>query len=85
MIGMIFFSHNKMKNRCSKLYLTQAINTQNRAQQNVVSETVDGVIPTDILDQVIIKLMTLSLPGDPTVSADKTFWEAPCTSSLPVL
>jgi hypothetical protein len=42
-----------MRTLCSKLYLTQAIKTQNRAQQNDTSVTLDGITLTDSMDQVI--------------------------------
>jgi hypothetical protein len=42
-----------MKTLCSELYLTRAIRTQNNAQQNGPSVTVDGVTLTDSLDRVI--------------------------------
>jgi hypothetical protein len=62
-----------MKNIFSKLYPTRTIQEQNRAQQNDAFATVDDVTLTHSLDQVIIEWMTFSLPGNPTVSAEKTF------------
>jgi hypothetical protein len=74
-----------MKIPCSKLYLTGAIKTQKRAQQNDASVTLDSVTLTVSLDQVFTERMIndLQFVGGPTVSADKTFSEPPCTSNKP--
>jgi hypothetical protein len=58
-------SHSNHKWKVNKLYLTWAMKTQNRAQQNDASVTVDGVTMTDSLDQVITEWISFSLLGIP--------------------
>jgi hypothetical protein len=47
-----------MKTLCSKLHLTRSLKTQNRAQQNDDSATLDGVTLTDSRDQVVTERLT---------------------------
>jgi hypothetical protein len=62
-----------MKSLCSKLYLTRVIKTQNRAQKNNASVTVDGVTLPDSLGRMFTEWMT----GD-------VLWSS-CTSNHPAL